>query len=134
MSTPRTYLEGAPAGLYGAARGALRHIVTYEGRASRSAFWWFALLEAIVYLVASLLAARVWVAGAFVSLFAGLPMAIAGIALAVRRLHDSDRSGWWWWIVWVPVLGWIALIYFYLLPGTPGTNRYSPRSAFIRTG
>ena len=44
---------------------------------------------------------------------------------AVRRLHDSGRTGWWWWIGFVPVVGGIVLLVFYLLPGTPGPNRYN---------
>lgn len=131
---PAAYLEGAPVGFPEAAKEAMRHIFTYEGRASRPAFWWFALVEAIVYAVTGMLSDWSWAASAFVSVFIGLPVAFAGIALAVRRLHDSDRSGWWWWIVWVPIIGWLVLLCFYLLPGTPGTNRYSPRSAFTRPG
>lgn len=131
---PSTYLEGAPVGFGDAVTHGLRNIFTYEGRASRSAFWWFALAEAIVYAVSGSLSNWSWAAGTFVSVVIGLPAAIAGIALAVRRLHDSDRSGWWWWIGWVPLVGWIVLLWFYLLPGTPDTNRYSPPSAFTRRG
>jgi uncharacterized membrane protein YhaH (DUF805 family) len=131
---PSTYLEGAPVDFGGAATGALRHIFTYEGRASRSAYWWFALVEVVVYAITGILFDWSWAAGAVVTVLLGLPAAIAGIALAVRRLHDSDRSGWWWWLFWVPILGWIPLLYFYLLPGTPDTNRYSPPSAFTRPG
>ena len=52
-------------------------------------------------------------------------MIVAGITVAVRRLHDTNRTGWWWWIGWVPFFGWIVLLVFYLLRGTPGPNRYS---------
>jgi len=53
---------------------------------------------------------------------------VAGISVAVRRLHDTNRTGWWWWIGWVPFFGWIVLLVFYLLRGTPGPNRYSVAS------
>ena len=123
---PATYLEGAPVGFGDATRGALRHIVTYEGRASRSAYWWFALVEAIVYAISGVLSDWSWAASAFVSVFVGLPVAIAGIALAVRRLHDSDRSGWWWWIVWVPILGSIAAALLLPAPRDAGHQPLQP--------
>jgi uncharacterized membrane protein YhaH (DUF805 family) len=44
--------------------------------------------------------------------------------VAIRRLHDSDRSGWWWLIGLIPIIGTIVLIVFYCLPGTPGPNKY----------
>ena len=65
------------------------------------------------------------IAGIIVDILVALPLILAGIALAVRRLHDSDRSGWWWWIGFVPVVGGIILLVFYLLPGTRGPNRFN---------
>jgi uncharacterized membrane protein YhaH (DUF805 family) len=120
-----TYLQGAPVDFAEAVRGAFNHIFTFRGRASRSAFWWFALLGAIVYAVASFISDRTWVAGVIVDIVVVLPMWIAGLTLSVRRLHDSDKSGWWWWIGIVPVVGWIVLLVFYLMPGTPGPNRFN---------
>jgi uncharacterized membrane protein YhaH (DUF805 family) len=46
------------------------------------------------------------------------------LAVAVRRLHDSGRSGFWWLIGFIPIVGTIVLIVFYCLPGTPGPNKY----------
>jgi len=51
-----------------------------------------------------------------------LPM----LAVAVRRLHDNDKSAWWVLLSLVPVLGSIALIVLLCLPGTQGTNRFGP--------
>jgi len=51
-------------------------------------------------------------------------IAIAGLSLAARRLHDSDKSGWWLLLYFIPIIGWIVLLVFYLLPGTPGPNRH----------
>jgi len=65
------------------------------------------------------------VAGIILDIVVGLPLILTGIALAVRRLHDSGRTGWWWWIGLVPVVGGIILLVFYLLPGTRGPNRYN---------
>jgi uncharacterized membrane protein YhaH (DUF805 family) len=120
-----SYLNGGPVGFVDAIRGAIGNIFTLRGRASRSAFWWFALLQVIAYLVVSWISDRSTVAGVILDILIGLPLLIAGISLAVRRLHDSNRTGWWWWIGFIPFIGGIILLVFYLLPGTPGPNRYN---------
>ncbi len=123
---PTSYLGGAPVGFAEAVRGAFAHPLTLWGRASRSAFWWFQLLAVIAYAVVSVISDRSTVAGIILDIIIGVPMLVTNIALAVRRLHDSDHTGWWWWIGFVPLVGWIVAIVFYLLPSTPGPNRYSP--------
>jgi uncharacterized membrane protein YhaH (DUF805 family) len=122
---PASYLQGAPVGFPDAVRGAFGHIFTYRGRASRSAFWWFALLEFIAYAVVGFISNRSTVAGVILDIIIGVPIVLAGISLAVRRLHDADHTGWWWWIGFVPLVGWIISLVFYVLPGTPGANRYN---------
>jgi uncharacterized membrane protein YhaH (DUF805 family) len=124
-AVPTQYLAGAPVGFPDAVRGAFGHIFTYRGRASRSAFWWFALLELIAYVVVGVISGRSTVAGVILDIIIGVPMVLAGISLAVRRLHDSSHTGWWWWIGFVPLVGWIISLVFYLLPSTPGPNRYN---------
>ena len=122
---PPSYLQGGPANFGEAVVGAMSNIFTYRGRASRSAFWWFALLEVIAYLVVGWISDVSTVAGVILDIVIGLPLVLAGISLAVRRLHDTNRTGWWWWIGFVPVVGGIILLVFYLLRGTPGPNRYN---------
>jgi uncharacterized membrane protein YhaH (DUF805 family) len=122
---PLSYLDGAPVGFGDAVRGGINNIFTYRGRASRSAFWWFALLEVIAYLIVSWISDVSTVAGIIVDILVALPLILCGISLAVRRLHDSGRTGWWWWIGFIPVVGVIVLLVFYLLPGTPAPNRYN---------
>ncbi|HEY3880354.1 MAG TPA: DUF805 domain-containing protein [Trebonia sp.] len=122
---PTAYLEGAPAGFVDAARGAFGNIFTYRGRASRSAFWWFQLVAIIAYAVISVISNWSTVAGVILDIVVGIPMVLANISLAVRRLHDSNHTGWWWWIGFVPLVGWIISLVFYVLPSTPGPNRYN---------
>jgi uncharacterized membrane protein YhaH (DUF805 family) len=55
-----------------------------------------------------------------------LAMIIPSIAVAVRRLHDTDRTGWWCLIGFVPFIGAIVLLIFFVLDSTPGTNRFGP--------
>jgi uncharacterized membrane protein YhaH (DUF805 family) len=108
-----------------AVKDGLRNIVTWRGRASRSAYWWFALFSVIVMVVAGLIYRGSTAAGIIVYILAGIPLWLAGLALVIRRLHDTSRSGWWWWIGLVPFAGGIVLLVFFLLPGTPGPNRYN---------
>jgi uncharacterized membrane protein YhaH (DUF805 family) len=56
----------------------------------------------------------------------GLAVLIPGIAVGIRRLHDTNRSGWWLLISLVPVIGTIVLIVFMAQDGQPDTNRYGP--------
>jgi uncharacterized membrane protein YhaH (DUF805 family) len=121
---PTAYLEGAPVGFADAVRGAVTHPLTLRGRASRSAFWWFQLLAVIAYAVVSVISDRSTVAGIILDIIVGIPMVVTNIALAVRRLHDANHTGWWWWIGFVPLIGWIITLVFYLQPSTPGPNRY----------
>ncbi|HHB81462.1 MAG TPA: DUF805 domain-containing protein, partial [Aliiroseovarius sp.] len=51
---------------------------------------------------------------------------LPNISVMVRRLHDTDRSGWWYWIVLVPLIGFILLIVWFASKGTTGDNRFGP--------
>ena len=55
-----------------------------------------------------------------------LAVLIPGLAVSVRRLHDTNRSGWWILTGLVPILGWIALLIFYVEDSRPGANQYGP--------
>jgi uncharacterized membrane protein YhaH (DUF805 family) len=105
--------------------------VTFSGRAPRSEFWWFMLFvilgNAVLNVVDSILFGRavdgqsVSVLGALFSLAVLLPW----ISVSVRRLHDVDRSGWWYLLVLIPLIGTLILIFaFYIHRGTPGPNRF----------
>ena len=108
---------------------------TFEGRASRSEFWWFwlfvGIITAIPYalLFTAMPADGETVGGAFwvwlILLIAlALIFLIPYISVTVRRLHDTDHSGWWYWITLVPCIGGIWLLILLVLPGTPGQNRF----------
>ena len=53
-----------------------------------------------------------------------LATVLPSISVCVRRLHDTDRTGWWWWINLIPLIGQIVLAVFWCQRGTPGRNRY----------
>lgn len=77
----------------------------FNGRASRSEYWWFVLFIVLVSVVLSMF--RLPLLSGLFSLATILP----SIAAAARRLHDTDKTGWLQLIALIPVLGWIAMIY-----------------------
>jgi uncharacterized membrane protein YhaH (DUF805 family) len=130
----RTYLQGGSVSFFEAIRQALRNAFVYRGRASRSAYWWFALFQvtaafaagAILFIPPILGSSGGSVAGLIIVCIVFIYLGLAGHALLVRRLHDIDKSGWWVFISFVPFVGPIVLLIFTVLEGTPGPNRYQP--------
>jgi uncharacterized membrane protein YhaH (DUF805 family) len=87
----------------------------FEGTSRRSEYWWFCLF---LFLVAAGLNMVSEVAAAIFNLATLLPSLAAG----ARRLHDTDRSGWWQLLMFIPIIGWIVLIVFLAQEGK--ANRY----------
>jgi uncharacterized membrane protein YhaH (DUF805 family) len=104
----------------------LSKYATFSGRASRSEYWWFVLFTILVSSVAqildALLAVSIGIAG--LDLIATFALLIPSIAVAARRLHDTDRSGWWQLLLLIPLVGWIVLLVWYCTRGTVGPNRF----------
>jgi uncharacterized membrane protein YhaH (DUF805 family) len=90
---------------------------TFSGRSSRSAYWWWILFYVLVLIGASILdvAAKTPVFAALV----WLGFLIPNLAVLVRRLHDTDRSGWWVLIGLIPFIGAIVLIVFACIDSGP---------------
>lgn len=111
--------------------------VTFSGRAQRSEFWFFALFvfagQIILGIFDSFLFGTVTtMEGGFqaqtstpiLSGLFGLATLLPMISVAVRRLHDTDRSGWWYWLALIPLIGTIILIVWFASKGTSGPNKY----------
>ena len=98
---------------------------TFGGRASRSEYWYFTLFAWLVAIAALILDGALFNSpgGAFYAIVT-LANLIPSIAVSVRRLHDTDRSGWWWLIMFVPLIGIILLLIWYCSRGTQGANRF----------
>ncbi len=120
-----------------AIRTVLSKYATFNGRASRSEFWWWMLSLFLFYVgttiidggvIAPLLGFQAFDpdAGQPISLVASVLLIIPNIAVGVRRLHDGGRTGWWLLIAFVPVIGVLALLYFYIQPSEQDTNQYGP--------
>jgi uncharacterized membrane protein YhaH (DUF805 family) len=101
--------------------------VNFSGRAIRSEYWFWVLFAVIGEAVGSGLDYTIFATstGLFYSVFA-LAVFLPSLAVAIRRLHDLDRSGWWFLIVLIPIVGGILLIVWFCSPGTPGPNRFGP--------
>jgi uncharacterized membrane protein YhaH (DUF805 family) len=108
-----------------AVRTCLNKYATFTGRAQRSELWWWTLFSIIANMVAVAIDASVLGMPA-VQILVALGLILPGIAVGVRRLHDLDKSGWWYLIVFVPIVGALILIYFFIQRGTNGSNQFGP--------
>lgn len=107
-----------------AVKTCLGKYATFQGRASRSEYWFFALFTLIVSVIAGIIDAGMGSEMGVVSAVITVALLLPGIAVAVRRLHDTDRSGWWYLIMLIPLVGFILLLVWFCLKGTPGANRF----------
>jgi len=96
----------------------------FSGRASRTEFWFFVLVNVVVS--ALLIAMDTAVGTRLPDVLYGLAVIVPTLAVGCRRLHDTDRTGWWQLLALVPVLGWIALAVLEVLDGTHRRNKYGP--------
>lgn len=110
---------------------ALKKYAVFNGRARRKEYWLFMLCNIIVTIVLGLVDMTLGLYseesgfGLLSGLYA-LAVIIPSIALSIRRLHDTGRSGWWILISLVPVIGPLVLLVFYVMDSTPGDNEYGP--------
>lgn len=120
---------------------AFKKYAVFEGRARRSEYWLFVLFQILVSIglgvvggvLDSVMGTGPGQSGmpyGMVSLtlacISGLVFLIPSIAVAVRRLHDTDKSGWFLLLGLIPLLGALILLIFYCLDGTPGPNKFGP--------
>jgi uncharacterized membrane protein YhaH (DUF805 family) len=117
----------------------LRRYAEFSGRSRRKEYWMFALLNVLISvfvgMVTLVMAVSVSSESAMMAVVTpvlilwfllSLAFIIPGLAVTIRRLHDTDRSG--WNILWglIPLIGAIMLLVFYFTDGTPGPNRFGP--------
>jgi uncharacterized membrane protein YhaH (DUF805 family) len=109
----------------------------FEGRSRRKEYWMFSLINMLIVLAAEL--------AGFVLLFIGigvivfpllilysLALLIPSLAVSVRRLHDTGKSGWWLLIGLIPLIGGIVLIVFLASDSEPGVNLYGPSPKYMQ--
>ena len=95
---------------------------TYTGRAGGSEYWWFVLFGTIMFGLACLFDHAAFGRHSLFWTTCTLVFLMPYIAVAIRRLHDTDRSGWWQLIVLLPLLGCIAMLFFLAQEGKPTTR------------
>ncbi len=103
----------------------------FDGRSRRKELWMFTLFNCLfswpLYILGFLLRdsgiGMIFYGLYFIYLLAVI---VPCLALGVRRLHDLGKSGWWWLILFIPIIGGLILFVFWVLDGEPGTNKYGP--------
>ncbi len=118
-----------------AVKTVLSQYATFSGRAARPEYWWWVLAIFLLSIVIQAIDGAVVApllgfprfgvnAGQPLSAVVSLAILVPSIAVGVRRLHDSGRSGWWLLIGLIPVVGWLVLLYWLVQPTENGHNRY----------
>ena len=100
----------------------LRNSLNFSGRAGRGEYWWFMAVNFVIGVALQIFAMITGVP--LLSILFMLAMVLPGLSVSVRRLHDTDRSGWWLLVGLVPILGMFAVLAFMVIPGSDQTNRY----------
>lgn len=108
-----------------AIRSGFRNYATFSGRAARSEYWFWTLFALLANLAGGIVDAAIFFhsdIGLFGPLIS-LALLLPGIAVAVRRMHDLDHTGWWVLIVLTGIGAFILLVWF-CFKGTTGANRF----------
>jgi len=98
--------------------------VNFAGRAIRSEYWYWVLFVFLAEIVTGIVDFVIGVQ--ITTTIFGLAVLLPGLAVAVRRLHDLDRNGWWVLLALIPLIGAIVLLVWFCARGTEGSNRFGP--------
>ena len=105
--------------------GCWKKFAEFSGRARRQEFWMFALFNFLVSVAIGIVDGILGTNGALGGLYS-LAVLIPSLAVGVRRLHDTDRCGWWLLLPLIPIVGGIILLVFFCSDSKPGANRFGP--------
>lgn len=105
-------------------KAAFNKYAEFSGRARRSEYWYFYLFATLVGVVLSILGGEVSFIFTIAYIIFSLGTMIPFLAVTVRRLHDTGRSGWYLLIGFIPLIGAILLIYWLATEGDVGPNEY----------
>ena len=100
----------------------LKKYFVFKGRASRSEYWWFQLIVSPSYFISTIIENEIGYFFLGITLFTLIPAISAG----VRRLHDTNRSGFFLLISFIPFIGGLVLLFFLIPEGTKGKNKFGP--------
>ncbi len=110
---------------------ALKKYATFSGRAQRAEYWYFFLFYLLIFIGLSILDGLTGSFSAesgmgFLGGLLSLALFVPSLAVGVRRLHDTGRSGWFLLLALIPLVGAIVLLVFAVQDSTPGENQYGP--------
>lgn len=112
----------------------LRQYADFSGRARRKEYWMFVLFNILIAVAIGIVEAMLLgLTFGVLSMIYGLAMLVPGLAVSVRRLHDTGRSGWWVLISLIPFIGVIVLLVFMATDGEQGTNQWGPNPKGMST-
>lgn len=110
--------------------GVLKQYTTFTGRARRKEYWFFFLVTVVICIALGVVDGIIGTVSrsgiGVLSTLYSLATLIPGLAVGVRRLHDTNRSGWWLLICLVPIIGVIVLIVFLVQDSQAEANAYGP--------
>ena len=112
-------------------RALKQNYCNFEGRASRSEFWWFYLFSLLLGWAIGLIFMFSDTLELIVSGVVSLALLLPSLGLGVRRLHDTNHSGWWLLLWFVPVIGWIVLLIWLIQDSEHHPNQYGPEPNVI---
>ena len=116
-------------GFFEAISSCFKNFATFSGRARRAEYWWWTLFASLVALAPQIVNVGIIRMDGSVnwfSLIALLIILFPGVAVSVRRLHDTGRSGWWLLINLVPLIGYFIFLYWMIKRGDQGSNQFGP--------
>lgn len=115
----------------------IRHYLDFNGRASRSQYWYFVLYYFLISLVLAFIDTLVinpmlgatpeqMARGGILQMIFGLALFLPSLSIGVRRLHDIGKSGWWLLLSFIPIIGVLVLLFWFIQDSQPGSNEYGP--------
>lgn len=104
---------------------ALKNYVGFQGRARRKEYWMFVLFNIIIAVILSIVQTVAGIDPILTAIYS-LVILLPSLAVTVRRLHDTGRSGWWYFINFIPIIGGIILLVFTCQDSQSGSNQYGP--------
>ncbi len=107
---------------------AFKNYLGFHGRSRRKEFWMFVLFDTLIRIVLGLVEHRLQIS--FLSPIYSLVVFLPYVGVSMRRLHDTERSGWWLLLSLIPVIGTLVLLFFMVLEGTQGDNAYGPNPKY----
>lgn len=107
----------------------LQNYVGFHGRARRKEYWMFVLVSVIVSIILSILESMLGMQSVLTGIYS-LAVLLPSLAVGVRRLHDTGRSGWWLLLSLIPLIGSIILIVFMCQDSQQNGNQYGPNPRY----